>query len=44
LKVLVELLDEDFAEQSKLIVHVLNGIGSMFEPMVRAAKSDLHKE
>ena len=30
-KVLVDLLDEDFAEQSELIVHALNGIGSMFE-------------
>jgi hypothetical protein len=31
LKVLVDLLDEDFAEQSELIVHALNGIGSVFE-------------
>ena len=28
---LVDLLDEDFAEQSELIVHALNGIGSVFE-------------
>jgi hypothetical protein len=27
----VDLLDEGFAEQSELIVHVLNGIGSVFE-------------
>ncbi|KAI9507778.1 kinase-like protein [Russula earlei] len=31
LKDLVDLLDEDFAEQSELIVHALNGIGSVFE-------------
>ncbi|KAH8987236.1 hypothetical protein EDB86DRAFT_3065770 [Lactarius hatsudake] len=31
LKILVDLLDEDFAEQSELIVHALNGIGSVFE-------------
>ena len=31
LRVLVDLLDEDFAEQSELIVHALNGIGSVFE-------------
>ena len=31
LKVLVDLLDEDFAEQSELVVHALNGIGSVFE-------------
>ena len=31
MKVLVDLLDEDFAEQSELIVHALNGIGSVFE-------------
>ena len=30
-KVLVDLLDEDFVEQSELIVHALNGIRSVFE-------------
>ena len=29
-KVLVDLLDKDFAEWSELIVHALNGIGSLF--------------
>jgi hypothetical protein len=31
LKVLVDLLDEDYTEQAELIVHALNGMGSVFE-------------
>jgi hypothetical protein len=34
LKVLVDLLDEDYAEQTNLVAHALNGIGSVFELQV----------
>ncbi|TFY66122.1 hypothetical protein EVG20_g4965 [Dentipellis fragilis] len=40
LKVLVELLDEDFSEQSDLLVHALNGIGSVFELQSPTTKND----
>ncbi|THH12926.1 hypothetical protein EW146_g7242 [Bondarzewia mesenterica] len=40
LKVLVDLLDEDFAEQSDLVVHALNGIGSVFELQSPTTKND----
>lgn len=40
LKVLVDLLDEDFAEQSDLIVHALVGIGSVFELQSPTTKND----
>ena len=36
LKVLVELLDEDYSEQADLVAHALNGVGSVFELQVRA--------
>lgn len=35
LRVLVDLLDEDLSEQSDLVIHALNGIGSVFELQVR---------
>jgi hypothetical protein len=38
LKVLVDLLDEDYTEQIDLIVHALNGIGSVFELQNPATK------
>ena len=31
LRVLVDILDEDYVEQSELVGHALNGIGSVFE-------------
>ncbi|TFY76873.1 hypothetical protein EWM64_g7138, partial [Hericium alpestre] len=40
LKVLVDLLDEDFSEQSELLVHALNGIGSVFELQSPTTKND----
>ncbi|KAF8895111.1 hypothetical protein BD779DRAFT_1497502 [Infundibulicybe gibba] len=40
LKVLVDLLDEDYAEQSDLVVHALNGIGSVFELQSPTTKND----
>ncbi|KAI0035206.1 hypothetical protein K488DRAFT_76773 [Vararia minispora EC-137] len=40
LKVLVDLLDEDFAEQTELVVHALNGIGSVFELQSPTTKND----
>ncbi|KAI0313237.1 kinase-like protein [Amylostereum chailletii] len=40
LKVLVDLLDEDFAEQTQLVVHALNGIGSVFELQSPTTKND----
>ncbi|KAI0049407.1 hypothetical protein FA95DRAFT_872344 [Auriscalpium vulgare] len=40
LKNLVDLLDEDFAEQSELVVHALNGIGSVFELQSPTTKND----
>jgi hypothetical protein len=40
LKVLVDLLDEDYTEQAELIVHALNGIGSVFELQSPTTKND----
>lgn len=40
LRVLVDLLDEDFAEQTDLVVHALNGIGSVFELQGPTPKND----
>lgn len=40
LKVLVDLLDEDYAEQSELVVDALNGIGSVFELQSPTTKND----
>jgi hypothetical protein len=38
--VLVDLLDEDYAEQSELVVDALNGIGSVFELQSPTTKND----
>ncbi|KAF8627476.1 hypothetical protein AX17_006288 [Amanita inopinata Kibby_2008] len=40
LKVLVDLLDEDYAEEAELVVHALNGIGSVFELQSPTTKND----
>jgi hypothetical protein len=40
LKVLVDLLDEDYTEQADLIAHALNGIGSVFELQSPTTKND----
>ena len=40
LKVLVDLLDEDYTEQSQLVVHALNGICSVFELQSPTTKND----
>ncbi|KAF9046366.1 hypothetical protein BJ165DRAFT_1527473 [Panaeolus papilionaceus] len=40
LKVLVDLLDEDYNEQSDLVEHALNGIGSVFELQSPTTKND----
>ncbi|KAH8830757.1 hypothetical protein DL96DRAFT_1594203 [Flagelloscypha sp. PMI_526] len=40
LKVLVDLLDEDYSEQAPLVVHALNGIGSVFELQSPTTKND----
>ncbi|KAF9241075.1 hypothetical protein BU15DRAFT_87319 [Melanogaster broomeanus] len=40
LKVLVDLLDEDYTEQSELVVDALNGIGSVFELQSPTTKND----
>ncbi|KAH8114562.1 hypothetical protein DFH11DRAFT_1689039 [Phellopilus nigrolimitatus] len=40
LKVLVDLLDEDFVEQRDLVVHALNGIGNVFELQSPTPKND----
>jgi hypothetical protein len=40
LKVLVDLLDEDYTEQAPLVVHALNGIGSVFELQSPTTKND----
>ena len=40
LKILVDLLDEDYSEQADLIVHALNGIGSVFELQSPTTKND----
>ncbi|KDN41719.1 hypothetical protein RSAG8_07250, partial [Rhizoctonia solani AG-8 WAC10335] len=41
LKVLVDLLDEDYSNQTNLVAHALNGIGSVFELQVAYMLSDL---
>jgi hypothetical protein len=40
LKVLVDLLDEDYAEQTDLVIDALNGIGSVFELQSPTTKND----
>ncbi|THH10479.1 hypothetical protein EW145_g1305 [Phellinidium pouzarii] len=40
LKVLVDLLDEDFVEQRDLVVHALDGIGNVFELQSPTPKND----
>jgi hypothetical protein len=40
LKVLVDLLDEDYTEQIDLVVHALNGIGGVFELQSPTTKKD----
>ncbi|KAF9468656.1 hypothetical protein BDZ94DRAFT_686290 [Collybia nuda] len=40
LKVLVDLLDEDYTEQAELVEHALNGIGSVFELQSPTTKND----
>ncbi|OSX57176.1 hypothetical protein POSPLADRAFT_1050231 [Postia placenta MAD-698-R-SB12] len=40
LKVLVELLDEDFNEQTDLVIHALNGICSVFDLQSPTTKND----
>ncbi|KAG8897651.1 hypothetical protein FRB99_008009, partial [Tulasnella sp. 403] len=40
LRVLVDLLDEDYTEQTDLVVHALNGIGSVFELQGPTPKND----
>lgn len=40
LKVLVDLLDEDYAEQTELVVRALNGIRSVFELQSPTKKND----
>jgi len=40
LKVLVDLLDEDPAEQTELVVNAINGIGSVFELQSPTTRND----
>jgi len=40
LKVLVDLLDEDYSEQAELVEHALNGITSVFELQSPTTKND----
>ncbi|KAF8333555.1 uncharacterized protein EI90DRAFT_3145216 [Cantharellus anzutake] len=40
LKVLVELLDEDYSEQKDLVVHALSGVASVFELQSPTSKND----
>lgn len=40
LKVLVDLLDEDYTDQPELVVDALNGIGSVFELQTPTTKND----
>ncbi|KAI0770584.1 kinase-like protein [Fomes fomentarius] len=40
LKVLVDLLDEDYTEQAELVVHALNGICSVFDLQSPTTKND----
>ncbi|KAG2092487.1 uncharacterized protein F5147DRAFT_822346 [Suillus discolor] len=40
LKVLVDLLDEDYTDQTELVVDALNGIGSVFELQTPTTKND----
>ena len=37
---MVDLLDEDYTEQADLVVHALNGIGSVFELQSPTTKND----
>jgi hypothetical protein len=37
---LVDLIDEDYTEQTELVVHALNGIGSVFELQSPTTKND----
>jgi hypothetical protein len=40
LKILVDLLDEDYEKSTQLVVHALNGIGSVFELQSPTTKND----
>ncbi len=40
MKVLVDLLDEDYSEQTELVEHALNGIGNVFELQSPTTKND----
>lgn len=40
LRVLVDLLDEDYTEQTELVIHALNGICSVFELQSPTTKND----
>lgn len=40
MKVLVDLLDEDYTEQAELVEHALNGIGSVFDLQSPTTKND----
>ena len=40
LRVLVDILDEDYVEQGELVSHALNGIGSVFELQSPTPKND----
>ena len=40
LRILVDLLDEDYADQTDLVVHALNGIGSVFDLHGPTPKND----
>ncbi|KAG2060707.1 hypothetical protein BDR06DRAFT_948085 [Suillus hirtellus] len=40
LKVLVDLLDEDYTDQTELVIDALNGIGSVFELQTPTTKND----
>ncbi|KAJ7164790.1 hypothetical protein C8R43DRAFT_1104421 [Mycena crocata] len=40
LKVLVDLIDEDYTEQTQLVVHALNGISSVFDLQSPTTKND----
>lgn len=37
---MVDLIDEDYTEQTELVVHALNGIGSVFELQSPTTKND----
>ena len=36
----MDLLDEDYTEQTELVIHALNGIGSVFELQSPTTKND----